>query len=427
MTPEGWNSLPVRDLLRSISTGVSVNSESRARGAGEVGVLKTSAVTYGVFRPEENKVVVPEEIHRIRENPKAGCVLLSRMNTPALVGASAYVDRDWPDLVLPDRIWQLLPDHARTDGRWLFHLLAAPATRSALSELASGTSGSMKNLAQEKFMAMRLLVPPLPEQKKIAVILSSVDEDIEATQAVIDQLQVVKKAMMAELLTKGLPNRHARFKQTEIGEVPEAWQVVHLETVLADGPSNGIYKPAHLIGRGALIAGMTAIDGSTLLWKACRRAELEGSEAERFGLQERDILVTRVYARVEGIGRFIVVPKPPETSVYESNMMRIRIDPGAAMPEFVALHMGLDDIRKEIEQRATLGAQASINNAGVRTLPLRLPSMGEQQEIVQTIGAVTSRSDSEIAVLQQLKHAKTALMSVLLTGEVRVKPDEGVA
>jgi type I restriction enzyme S subunit len=69
-------------------------------------------------------------------------------------------------------------------------------------------------------------LPPLAEQRKIAVILSSVDDASEATQAVIAQLHVVKKAMMAELLTRGLPGRHARFKQTEIGEVPESWQVV---------------------------------------------------------------------------------------------------------------------------------------------------------------------------------------------------------
>ena len=70
-----------------------------------------------------------------------------------------------------------------------------------------------------------ILLPPLPEQRKIAAILSSVDEVIEKTEAVIEQLQVVKKAMMQELLTRGLPGRHTRFKQTEIGEIPEEWEV----------------------------------------------------------------------------------------------------------------------------------------------------------------------------------------------------------
>ena len=71
---------------------------------------------------------------------------------------------------------------------------------------------------------VRLLVPrpPLPEQRKIAAILSSVDDAIEKTQAVIDQLQVVKRGLMQELLTRGLPGRHTQFKPTEIGNVPKA-------------------------------------------------------------------------------------------------------------------------------------------------------------------------------------------------------------
>ena len=68
-------------------------------------------------------------------------------------------------------------------------------------------------------------MPPLPEQRKIAAILSSVDDAIEKTQAVIDQVQVVKRGLMQELLTRGLPGRHTRFKQTEIGEVPEEWDL----------------------------------------------------------------------------------------------------------------------------------------------------------------------------------------------------------
>ena len=56
-------------------------------------------------------------------------------------------------------------------------------------------------------------IPPPEEQQRIAAILFSVDDVIEKTRAVIDQLQVVKKAMMDELLTRGLPGRHTRFKR----------------------------------------------------------------------------------------------------------------------------------------------------------------------------------------------------------------------
>ena len=75
---------------------------------------------------------------------------------------------------------------------------------------------------------LRIPLPPLREQRKIAAILSSVDDAIEKTQAVIDQVQVVKRGLMQELLTRGLPERHTEFKQTEIGRLPAEWEVVEL-------------------------------------------------------------------------------------------------------------------------------------------------------------------------------------------------------
>jgi type I restriction enzyme S subunit len=282
MTPDRWSRRAISDLVAQVTTGVRVNSEGRPRRAGELGVLKTSAVTYGVFRPEENKAVVPEEAARAREHPRAGCVLFSRMNTIALVGASAYVADDREDLVLPDRIWQLRPT-ASSDGRWLHFVLSSPSMRARLSELASGTSGSMKNLSQEKLLTLELLAPPLAQQRKIAAILSSMDDAIEATQAVIDQLGVVKKAMMAELLTRGLPGQHTRFKQTEIGEVPETRESgrLHDFAKLSSGGTPSRDRPEFWGGgipwvrTGEINYGVITQTGETI-----SRAGLENSSAK---------------------------------------------------------------------------------------------------------------------------------------------------
>ena len=69
-------------------------------------------------------------------------------------------------------------------------------------------------------------IPPLPEQKKIASILTSVDEVIENTQRQIDKLQELKKATMNELLTKGIG--HTEFKDSELGRIPKSWEVKRL-------------------------------------------------------------------------------------------------------------------------------------------------------------------------------------------------------
>ena len=92
-----------------------------------------------------------------------------------------------------------------------------------------------KSINTRILSSLRVPVPSFPEQRKIATILSSVDDAIDKTHAVIDQVQVVKRGLMQELLTRGLPGQHTRFKQTKIGEMPDEWAV----TVLRDCASIG--------------------------------------------------------------------------------------------------------------------------------------------------------------------------------------------
>jgi hypothetical protein len=121
----------------------------------------------------------------------------------------------------------------------------------------------MLHMTKAGMEAWPVVLPSVPEQKKIAAILSSVDQAIEATQAMIEQLQVVKKAMMAELFTRGLPGRHTRFKRTEIGEVPEEWRVSSLGQLLREPIRNGYSRvcPTSPTGRWILHLGAVTFDG----------------------------------------------------------------------------------------------------------------------------------------------------------------------
>ena len=92
--------------------------------------------------------------------------------------------------------------------------------RSRLLTLGQGSTFDAINGADLRNLPVPL--PPLAEQRKIAVILTSVDEAIQATEAVIAQTRRVKEGLLQELLTKGIG--HTRFKQTEIGEIPEGWE-----------------------------------------------------------------------------------------------------------------------------------------------------------------------------------------------------------
>ena len=189
--PEGWNITPLRTCIRELRAGVSVNSADRPAHSGEVGVLKTSSVTNGIFDPLENKAVIQEDVSRVKTSVIGNRIIMSRMNTPALVGANAYVKETDSNRYLPDRLWRLEPNGDTISMHWLSFVLGSKQFRQRLCDMATGTSNSMKNISKEDVLNLEVLCPPLPEQRRIAEVLGTWDEAIEKLERLIQKQKLV--------------------------------------------------------------------------------------------------------------------------------------------------------------------------------------------------------------------------------------------
>lgn len=166
-TPLSWSVEKLKWVIQSVSSGVSVNASDQPIEGDGFGVLKTSAVAGGTFVPSENKSVWDSEYDRLACPVTKNTIIMSRMNTPNLVGESGYVAEDYPNLFLPDRLWQISFDENRVFVPFVALLLSCKEARHALSSKATGTSPSMKNLAIEEMSTLLVPVPPLEEQVSI--------------------------------------------------------------------------------------------------------------------------------------------------------------------------------------------------------------------------------------------------------------------
>ncbi|MDD5034868.1 MAG: restriction endonuclease subunit S [Methylococcaceae bacterium] len=194
-----WGGRVLLHYIASLDAGVSVNSGDRSACDDEIGVLKTSCVSDGNFDATENKVVQElEEIARVKEPVCANTIIISRMNTIALVGANAFVENDIPNLFLPDRLWAA-KSTGRGNMRFLAYVLGSEGGRAALSGLASGSSGTMKNIGKSEVLALQVTAPAIAEQERIADCLSSVDDLITAQSQRLDSLKTHKKGLMQQL------------------------------------------------------------------------------------------------------------------------------------------------------------------------------------------------------------------------------------
>lgn len=145
-----------------------------ALAASEYRVLKISAVTSGQFKPQESKPLpeeyVPPESHLVRR----GDLLMSRANTAALVGAVAYVHETPANLALPDKVWRFAWRDEESVPVFYHSLLQTKSVRRKISQLASGTGGSMKNVSKEKLNAMKLPLVSPSDQRAFARAAGSV-------------------------------------------------------------------------------------------------------------------------------------------------------------------------------------------------------------------------------------------------------------
>ncbi|MGZ0012345.1 restriction endonuclease subunit S [Providencia hangzhouensis] len=276
-------------------------------------------------------------------------------------------------------------------------------------------SGGQENLSGGIVKSIKVPVPPLPEQKKIAKILSTWDKAIATTEKLIATSQQQKKALMQQLLTgkkRLLDKNGVRFG----GE----WKKVRLGN-MADMNSGGTPK-----------SNIEEYYGGNIPWVSIADMTKQGkwiSSTEKnlteLGLENSSARIypknSVLYAMYASIGECSIAQVP-----LSSSQAILGIRPKSEL-NFEFLYFFLTSLKEKIKLQGQQGTQSNLNAGMVKDFVLYLPDMEEQQKIV----AVLAAADQEITTLQQqldqLKQEKKALMQQLLTGKRRVKVDENVA
>ncbi len=172
----GWPITPVGHFVAGFETGKSLMANDEDDGSTGLRVLKVSAVTSLRFRPEESKALPPDYVPPPSHFVRKGDLLFSRANTQELIGATALVEDAPEGLVLPDKLWRFTwHGEPRADPHFVHWLFRQPRFRFELGRRATGTSGSMKNISQEKVLDIKVTLPGLSLQRKFGRIAYAIN------------------------------------------------------------------------------------------------------------------------------------------------------------------------------------------------------------------------------------------------------------
>lgn len=415
MTPNGWVEGKVKSLVKSLDAGVSVNSEDDGNLNSEFKILKTSCVSGDSFDPTKVKSVVKQnEIERLKEPVLSDSIIISRMNTPALVGANGYVEHEITNTYLPDRLWQLKPHKDKVCMRWLGYWFASSPTRHKLGSTATGTSGSMKNITKADVLNISINIPPLPEQQKIAKILATWDKAIDTTERLIDNSKQQKKALMQQLLTgkKRLLDDNGKPFEGE-WESQLFKKILKLDRGSSPRPIVN-YTTESEDGVNWIKIGDTKGDG-LYINSTKEKITPEGAKKSR-KVSKGEIILSNSMSygkpyilNIDGYihdGWFVI--RDYEKHLDKSYLIQI---------------LSSELIQRQYKRLAAGGVVSNISSELVYSVKIDIPSIPEQQKIA----AVLINADKEIELLEQqladLQQEKKALMQQLLTGKKRVLVD----
>lgn len=229
-------------------------------------------------------------------------------------------------------------------------------------------------------------LPPIAEQRRIVA-------RIQEAMARVDEIQRLRNETIAEASAMTQAARYEAF----LSGAP----MMKLGALIADGPTNGLYKPSTAYGSGTPILRINNFNGGDRFTGGVelKRLQVDPEEARRFSLHSSDFVINRVNGSLAVVGKACTIECLDEPTVFESNMMRFAVDEEKVNRSYLLHFLASPQCRDQIKAKAKVIQQASINQPDVLSFLLPLPPMGEQKCIAERLDQLAGRA---LALRQEL-------------------------
>lgn len=421
--PEEWNVAKLEDTAdktdRYSIAGGPFGSDLKSEHYTESGVriVQLQNMGDGAFLNDYHIFTSEDKADELRKcNIYPGEIIIAKMAEP-LVRACIIPKNDNRFLMCSDGI-RLKVNHLKFNNNYVLYTINSKYFRKIAE--ANGTGTTRLRIGLKTLRTLPILSPPLPEQQKIASILTTVDDKISSIENQIQQTEQLKKGLMEKLLTEGIG--HTEFKDTEIGRIPKGWDVKSIGELCEVKGRIGYrgYTTKDLVkeGKGALAIGATQININNRLdfFNPVYISWEKYVESPEIMCALGDVLIVQ---RGSSIGKVALIEDLPEKATINPSMILLKN--AKMVNEFLFFSLNSPYGRKSILKLISTTSIPMISQKQVSGIKLPLPTLEEQKQIASILSTV----DDKIDVLNQKKSEyqtlKKGLSQQLLTGQMRVK------
>ncbi|AUD61196.1 hypothetical protein AYJ58_17690 [Shewanella sp. Pdp11] len=296
--------------------------------------------------------------------------------------------------------------------------------------------GTRAKLNQAELREITIWDAPLPTQQRIGEIIETIDNQIDATQALIDKYTTIKQGMMADLFSRGIdPDTKALrptfeeapelYHKTPLGMLPTGWDVIELKNLLDDvatpmrsGPFGSALLKEELVSEGIPLLGIDNIFVER--FKASYKrfvTERKFRELSRYAVRERDVVITIMGT----VGRSCVIPESIGLALSSKHLWTMTFDKEQILPELVCWQLNHSPWAESWFRRESQGGvMDAIQSQTLKKLKLVVPTPAEQNAIYERYENLNNHIEVNQTSLDKLKLQKSGLMQDLLTGKVPV-------
>ena len=278
-----------------------------------------------------------------------------------------------------------------------------------------GNRTTIPNLSCNRLAELEAPKPPRDEQRKIALVLGKVQAAVKVEGELIQTTRELKRSVLHRLFTRGL--RGKPQKQTEIGPLPESWDVVplgqHLKTA-----QYGLSVKGQPTGDTPILRMNCQLDGR-VIFRSLQYVDLDEKTRAAFVLHSGDLLFNRTNS-AELVGRTALFRSEQE-AVFASYLIRLTLDESVWIPEFVNYFMNMESSQLEVKKLASRGvSQANISASKLKGFPIPRPEAAEQREIAAHLAVIDAKLAHHETRERLLRELFRTLLRDLMTNRRRV-------
>ena len=319
---------------------------------------------------------------------------------------------------------------ADIDTHYYHYLFRTDIVANLFKQYSTGIIDSRLRLYPDKFLALQMIVPPLPEQQAISAYLdrqcSHIDSVIEKTKASVEEYKKLRQAVITQAVTKGVRGeRPMKYSGIEwIGEIPEEWEIAKIKvgvTKVGSGktPSGG--AETYATEGVLLLRSQNIYDSGLNLDSPTYIAAQVDEEMKNTRVQPNDVLLNITGG---SIGRCCIFPPELKSANVNQHVSIIRVIDSIFTPEYMHYYWNSDIGKKSIALYQTGGNREGMSADAIKNSPIMIMSLDEQKEIAAYLDTKCIEIDSLISkkeqFLTELESYKKSMIYEYVTGKKEV-------